>query len=393
MAVAEKMKAALAGGGFIRAMFEAGARMRAERGAENVFDFSLGNPNVPPPDKFYEVLSKLAADRSPGLHGYMPNAGFPAVRASLAAWLHGQYGLDFSAADVIMTVGAGGALNIIIKAIVNPGDEIIVPCPYFVEYDIYLDNHGGKVRRVATNPDFSLNLEQIADAVGPRTAGVLINTPNNPTGAVYSLAQLRELGKLLADRSGKLGRVLYLICDEPYRQLVYDNISAADVFACYRHTIAATSFSKNLSLPGDRIGYTAVHPQIADKDELVAAMTLANRALGFVSAPAIMQLAVAQLLDEKTDIAQYARKRDLMCQVLDEAGFSYTRPQGAFYVFPLSPDPDDVAFSKAAMEESILLVAGSGFMGRGHFRLAFCCSDDNITRSLPAFRRLRARYK
>lgn len=374
-------------------MFEAGAKLRAEKGAENVFDFSLGNPNVPPPEAFYQVMARLAEDHTPGLHGYMPNAGLPAVRAKLAGFLSREFARPFTQEEIVMTVGAGGALNVIFKTIINPDDEVIVPTPYFVEYDVYLDNHGGKVHRAATNQDFSLNLENIARAIGPKTAGVLINNPNNPTGVVYSMEQLQALGALLKEESRKTGRVIYLISDEPYRELVYDGAVVGNLFACYEHTIVATSFSKNLSLPGERIGYVAVHPEIADKDLLMAGLTMANRILGYVNAPAMMQLAIAELLEEKTDVAQYAHKRALMCQVLDEAGFTYTKPNGAFYVFPPSPIADDVAFAKAAMEENILLVPGSGFMGPGHFRLAYCCADETIVNSLAAFKRLRAKYK
>jgi aspartate aminotransferase len=291
-----------------------------------------------------------------------------------------------------MTVGAGGALNVILKTLTNPGSEIMVPTPYFVEYDAYMDNHGGKVCRVPSKEDFTLDLEAIAAACNQNTIGLLINTPNNPTGVVYSMKELKKLGQLLEELSARQGRTIYLICDEPYRQLVYDGWDAGNIFACYPHTIVGTSFSKNLSLPGERIGYIALHPQAAEADLLMAGMILCNRVLGFVNAPALMQRAVALLLEEKTDIAKYAHKRDLMCQVLDEAGFSYVKPQGAFYVFPRCPIADDVAFAEAAIEENILLVPGSGFMGPGHFRLAFCCQDDTITRSLPAFKRLRARY-
>ena len=393
MPIAHKVKDSLQRGSWIRVMFEAGAKLRQEKGAENVFDFSLGNPNVPPPEAFYQVLTRLAADRTPGMHGYMPNAGVPGVRQKLAAYLERTFAFAFTPDDVVMTVGAGGALNIIFKTILNPGEEIVVPMPYFVEYDTYLDNHGGKVCRVATNDDFSLNLQNIANAINEKTAGVLINTPNNPTGVVYSPQQLKELGSLLDDLSRKRGRALYLISDEPYRDIIYDNLSAGNIFSSYANTIVATSFSKNLSLPGERIGYVAIHPNIADKELLRAGLIMSNRILGYVNAPAIMQLAVAELLDEKIDIEQYARKRDLMCQVLDQADFAYTRPVGAFYVFPPSPVADDVAFAQAAMEENILLVPGSGFRGPGHFRLAYCCSDETIINSLPAFKRLRAKYK
>jgi aspartate aminotransferase len=393
MPIADKIKGSLQHSSMIRKMFEAGARMRAEKGAENVFDFSLGNPNLEPPAAFKKVLRRLLEDPAPGQHAYMPNAGLPLVRASLAAYLSRQFGCAFTPDHIVMTVGAGGALNVIFKTLTNPGSELMVPMPYFVEYDAYMENHGGKVRPVPTHEDFTLDPEAIAAACGPDTVGLLINSPNNPTGVVYSLPELEKLGQLLTELSARQGRVIYLVCDEPYRQLVYDGRETGNIFACYPHTIVATSFSKNLSLPGERIGYIALSPQAADAELLMAGMILCNRVLGYVNAPALMQRAIALLLEEKADISQYAKKRDLMCQVLDEAGFSYVRPQGAFYVFPRCPIDDDVAFAAAAMEENILLVPGSGFMGPRHFRLAFCCPDDTITRSLPAFKRLRARYR
>jgi aspartate aminotransferase len=393
MPIADNIRDALAHSSMIRKMFEAGAQMRAEKGAENVFDFSLGNPNLEPPPAFKQALRRLLDDPAPGRHAYMPNAGLLSTRAAIAAYLCRQFDCDFTAEHVIMTVAAGGALNVIFKTLAGPGAELIVPMPYFVEYDAYMENHGGKVRRVMSNRDFTINLDAVAEACNEHTIGMLINTPNNPTGVVYSLEDLKKLGRMLEELSARQGRALYLICDEPYRQLTYDGQEAGNVFACYPNTIVATSFSKNLSLPGERIGYIALHPQAADSDLLLAGMILCNRILGYVNAPALMQRAVVMLLEEKADIAQYEKKRDLMCQVLDEAGFSYVKPGGAFYVFPRCPVDDDVAFAAAAIQENILLVPGSGFMGPKHFRLAFCCSDDTITRSLPAFKRLRARYR
>ncbi len=392
MPVAEKIEKFIQKSSWIRAMFEAGAKLKAEKGAENVFDFSLGNPNLEPPEAFFEVMARLAADRTPGRHAYMPNAGFPPVRAAVARHLESVHGVPFSENEVIMTVGAGGALNIVLKAICDPGAEVVVPKPYFVEYDFYLDNHGGTVNRVPVRDDFGLDVDAIAGAINEKTCAVLINNPNNPTGAVYDRAQLNDLASALTEASERLGRAVYLISDEPYRDIVFDGAEVASLFAQYPHSIVATSFSKNLSLAGDRIGFAAVHPDIADKGPLVAGMTLANRILGFVNAPAVLQLAVAELLDQTADMGAYARKRDLICQVLEDAGFDFIKPKGAFYVFPKCPIEDDVAFVRAGQEENLLLVPGSGFMGPGHFRIAFCCSDETITGSAGAFKRLRARF-
>lgn len=392
MPVAQKIAEFIERSSWIRAMFEAGAKLKAEKGAENVFDFSLGNPNIEPPESFYSVLGELAADRTPGTHAYMPNAGYPKVRTKVAQFLSKHSGPTFSLDDVIMTVGAGGGLNIVLKALVDPGADVVVPTPYFVEYDFYLDNHGGTVTRVATNDDFSLDVDAVVKAISDKTCAVLINTPNNPTGAVYGEDQLKALAKALTDIGNKRGRPVYLISDEPYRDIVFEGITVPSLFDIYTNSIVVTSFSKNLSLPGERIGYVAVHPDIADKGILIAGMTLCNRILGYVNAPGLMQRTVAELLEDTADVAQYATKRALILKVLDEAGFEYVKPLGGFYVFPKSPIEDDVKFAKAAQEENLLVVPGSGFMGPGYFRIAFCCSDDTITRSVDAFKRVRARF-
>jgi aspartate aminotransferase len=392
MPVAKKIGQFIERSSWIRAMFEAGAKLKAEKGAENVYDFSLGNPNLEPPEAYYDVIARLAGDRRPGLHAYMPNAGYPAVRAKVASYLQGIHGVAFGETEIIMTVGAAGAINCVLKALVNPGDDVVVPTPYFVEYDFYLDNHGGTVTRVPTLDDFTLDVPAIAAAVSDKTCAVLINNPNNPSGAVYPEAQIKALADALTDIGQRRGRPVYLISDEPYRQLVYDGVTVPSIFKHYPQSILVTSFSKNLSLPGERIGYLALHPEIADKPQLLAGMTLANRILGFVNAPAIMQLVVAELLDQVADVSQYAKKRELICQVLSRAGFTFNKPLGAFYVFPQSPIPDDVTFVRAAQEENLLLVPGSGFMGPGYFRIAYCCSDQTIENSAAAFKRVRERF-
>ena len=392
MPVASKIVQFIERSSWIRAMFEAGAKLKAEKGADNVFDFSLGNPNLEPPEAFYEVAGRLVADRTPGLHAYMPNAGYPAVRDKVARYLHKLHEVPFTGNEVIMTVGAGGALNVVLKAIVDPGADVVVPTPYFVEYDFYLDNHGGTVTRVPTRGDFTLDVDAIAAAVGDKTCAVLINNPNNPTGAVYPEEQIKDLAGALEDIGRRRGRAVYLISDEPYSQVVYEGTKVPSIFKHYSQSILVTSFSKNLSLPGERIGYLAAHPDIDDKPQLMAGMTMANRILGFVNAPAFMQLTVAELLETTADVAQYARKRELICAVLEAAGFEFHKPMGAFYVFPKSPIADDVAFVRAAVEENLLLVPGTGFMGPGYFRIAYCCSDQTIERSLDAFKRVRGRY-
>jgi aspartate aminotransferase len=392
MPVARKIAEFIDRSSWIRAMFEAGAKLKAERGPENVFDFSLGNPNLEPPESFYRVLQELSQDRTPMGHAYMPNAGYPHVRQKVADFLSRRHGPSFGAEDIVMTVGAGGGLNVVLKAIVDPGATVVVPSPYFVEYDFYLDNHGGSVTLVPAREDFSLDVEAVAAAVTDDTCAVLINSPHNPTGVVYPEDQLKELAARLGEIGQRRGRPVYLISDEPYRDIVFDGLAVPSLFAIYQHSILVTSFSKNLSLPGERIGYVAVHPEIGDKDILVAGLTLANRILGFVNAPALMQRAVAELLEDAAEVERYEHKRDLICQVLDHAGFEYVRPQGAFYAFPKSPIADDVEFVRKAQDENLLLVPGSGFRGPGYFRISFCCADDTITRSADAFKRLRERF-
>ena len=392
MPTAKRMGEYIERSSWIRAMFEAGTKLKAEFGAENVYDFSLGNPYPEPPESFYQSLAKHAADRTPGAHGYMPNAGYPSVRGKVAEYLNQSTGLNLTADHVVMTVGAAGALNIAFKALLDPEAEVLVPAPYFVEYDFYAQNYGAKVVPVPCREDFSLDLDAISRAITDKTYIVLINSPNNPTGAVYGKQQLDGLAEVLTKAGEKNGRPIYLISDEPYRKIVFDNDEVPYIFNSYPHSIVGTSFSKDLSLAGERLGYAAVHPDMADCKLVMGAMVLANRILGFVNAPALMQKVVAELLEDSSDMSLYAKKRDLICQVLDDAGFEYVKPRGAFYVFAKSPVPDDVEFVRKAQEENILVVPGSGFKGPGYFRIAFCCDDAVIERSAPAFKRLAEKF-
>ena len=377
---------------WIRAMFEAGTKLKAEFGAENVYDFSLGNPYPEPPESFYQSLAKHAADHTPGAHGYMPNAGYPEVRNQVAAFLNKNTGMELTADHVIMTVGAAGALNIVFKALLDPGAEVVVPAPYFVEYDFYAENYGGKVVSVPCKEDFALDLDAIAAAITDKTYAVLINSPNNPSGAVYGKQELDGLADILTKAGEKNGRPIYLISDEPYRKIVFDDIDVPYIFNSYPHSIVGTSFSKDLSLAGERLGYAAVNPAMADCKLVVGAMVLANRIMGYVNAPGLMQKVVAELLEDSSDLSLYTKKRDMICQVLDDAGFKYFKPKGAFYVFAKAPISDDVQFVRKAQEENILVVPGSGFKGPGHFRIAFCCDDAVIERSAPAFKRLAGKF-
>lgn len=393
MTIARKMEDFIEKSSWIRKMFEEGARLKSIHGADKVFDFSLGNPNLEPPEGFKQHLEKVAQNTSTGLHAYMPNTGYPHVRKAVADFLAQEQGVDITENEIIMTCGAAGGLNIVLKAILDPGDEVITPAPYFVEYGFYADNHGGQLVAVPTKSDFTLDVEAIAAAITPRTKAVLINSPNNPTGQVYSEDSLRRLGDCLAEKSLEQGRCIYLVSDEPYRKIVYDGITVPAVFACYANSIVATSYSKDLSVPGERIGFTAVNPAADQKQALLNAMALANRILGFVNAPALMQRVVAEMQGLHVDVSEYDRKRRLLCDGLAEIGYSFVRPPGAFYLFPESPGKDDVEFVRALQEELILAVPGSGFGAPGYFRLTFCVPDRTITDSLAGFEKAIKNYK
>ncbi len=391
MAIAEKIEQFMERASWIRKMFEEGARLKALHGSENVYDFSLGNPSLEPPPKFREVLQELARDETQGQHGYMPNAGLPWVRKAVARTISAEQGVDLTENHMIMTCGAGGALNVILKTILNPGDQVIVPAPYFVEYNFYADNHGGSIQAVPSRDDFSLDLEAIASAITDRTRAVLINSPNNPTGVVYSSAEIQALAEVLQNKNRSRKQVIYLVSDEPYRRIVYDGAKVPPVFSAYEHTIIASSYSKELSLAGERLGYIAIHPAAEDAEKLVAGMVMCNRILGFVNAPALMQRTVGRLQGMAVNVEAYRRKRDLLCQGLDEAGYSFVRPKGAFYLFPRSPI-DDVDFVRELQDKNILTVPGSGFGRSGHIRISYAVSNQTIERAIPRFQEVGAKY-
>jgi aspartate aminotransferase len=391
MAVAQKMSLFAEQSSWIRKMFEQGAKMKAEHGADNVFDFSLGNPDVPPPPKFAEVLLELAANDKPGAHSYMPNGGYPYVREALAHRLSEEQGVIIDQGDVLMTCGAAGALNVMLKSVLDPGDEVIMLSPFFVEYKFYVDNHGGVSKVVPTDNEFNLDLDAIEAALTEKTKVVLINSPNNPTGQIYSEEAINRLGKLLDSFGDKCCKTIYLVSDEPYRKIVFDDNEVPSIMEATRNSIVISSYSKDLSLPGERIGYLAVHPGIKDKSSLVNAMTLANRILGFVNAPALMQRVVERLQEVSVDTSIYARRREVFCAILDDAGYEYIKPKGAFYLFPKAPIEDDVEFCAILQEEKILAVPGKGFGAPGYFRLAFCIDDAVISKSAAAFKRAMAK--
>ncbi|MFC1849323.1 pyridoxal phosphate-dependent aminotransferase [candidate division CSSED10-310 bacterium] len=393
MTISKKIETILIKSSWIRKMFEEGARLKEEHGRENVFDFSLGNPNLNPPPKFDEVLKELVNNSDSLEHRYMPNTGYPHVREAVAEYLAGEQEVPVTGQDVIMTCGAGGALNVILKAILDPGDEVITPAPYFVEYKFYSDNHGGTLITAPTKADFSLDIDAIAAAITEKTKAVLINSPNNPTGQVYKESSLQRLTTLLRERGIEFNRTIYLLSDEPYHKITYNDYKTPNVFSIYDESIIANSYSKDLSIPGERIGYLAVNPRAAYRKELLDAMTFANRILGFVNAPALMQRVVAHLQGFSVDIATYARKRELICNGLTECGYEFVEPKGTFYVFPKTPVPDDVEYVKALQEELIIVVPGSGFGGPGHFRIAYCVEEETIINAIPGFKRVMERFK
>lgn len=385
MAIAEKIHGFMTQSSFIRKMFEEGLRLKRLYGAENVFDFSLGNPNLDPPEAVKSRLCELAAADIPGKHMYMPNAGYPETRAVVAAELSESRGLPIAADQIVMTCGAGGALNVILKTILDPGDEVIVPAPFFVEYRFYVDNAGGVSRIIPSQEDFSLDLEAIRQAVTGKTKAVLINSPNNPTGKVFDEASIRGLAALLAEKGREFRREIFLISDEPYSEIVYDGVNLPSVMKLYPQSIIASSYSKSLSLPGERIGYIAVNPAMPDLEEVMGGLTLCNRILGFVNAPSLMQRAIAGLQGVRVDVEVYRKKRDLLCDGLASVGYTVVKPGGAFYLFPRTPIDDDVAFAEALRKRRILTVPGSGFYGPGHIRIAYCVEDATILGAIEGF--------
>ena len=393
MTISSKVETIISKSSWIRKMFEEGARLKSIHGAENVFDFSLGNPNVKPPEEFRKALNEAVdASESQG-HGYMPNTGFPEVCQSVADYLAVEQDIPVSGKEVIMTCGAAGGMNITLKAILDPGDEVIAPAPYFVEYGVYADNHGGVFKSVPTKSDFTLDMDAIAGAINERTKAVILNFPNNPTGQVYSEECLQELGALLTDKGNTLNRTIYVISDEPYCKIVYDGTQVPGIFNCYKESVIVTSYSKDISIPGERIGFAAVNPKATYKNDLYAGMALANRILGFVNAPALMQRVVGKIQGACVNIFEYERKRNLFCDGLADAGYDFIKPSGAFYLFPKTPIPDDVEFVQALKEELILAVPGSGFGGPGYFRIAYCVDDETIVKAIPGFKRVMEKFR
>lgn len=389
-----KIKDQIENGSAIRAMFEDGKRMAALYGADNVYDFSLGNPNVPAPEAVKEAIIDLLDTTDPVvLHGYMSNAGYEDVRAAVADSLDRRFGLALDASNIVMTVGAGGGMNVALKTFVDPGDEVVVFAPFFTEYSNYINNVDGSLVVIPPNPPtFQPDLEAFEKALTSQTKMVVINTPNNPTGVIYTKETLERLGAILDAKEREFGTSIILFSDEPYRELAYDGVDVPYVTRFYHNTVVGYSFSKTLSLPGERIGYLVLPDSLDDAEEVKMGASIANRLLGFVNAPSLMQKAVARCLDEKADVAYYDRNRRVLYDALDSYGFDCIRPQGAFYLFMKTPTEDEREFVAAAKEEHILAVPMRGFGCPGYVRLAYCTSYETVCASLPAFERLARKY-
>ena len=379
-------------GGWIRRMFEVGIALKAQYGDDKVFDLSLGNPVVEPPEEFNQELRRLANNPAPGSHRYMPNAGYPETRQAVADTLKIETGLFFTQQEIVMTCGAAAAANVTLRAILNPGEEVIILSPFFGEYVYYIDNHQGVPVIVATDETFKLDLEAIEAAITPRTRGIIINSPNNPSGVVYSHEQLTELADLLNRKQRQHGSEIFIISDEPYRRIIYDGLVYPQVFPHYENTIVVNSHAKDLGLPGERIGYIAVSPDYPDRGELVDGMIFCNRTLGFVNAPALMQHVVRELQGVSVDVGDYQRKRDFLYSQLTEMGYSLVKPQGAFYLFPKSPLEDDTAFVDVMQEWNVLVVPGRGFGTPGYFRISYCLEDRVLEGAMEGFARAAERF-
>ena len=393
--IADKMKGMVANSSAIRAMFEEGNRLASLYGAENLYDFSLGNPNVPAPEAVKKAIVELVEGEDPiALHGYTnSNSGYPEVRQAVADSLNERFGTSFGERNIIMTVGAAGGLNVIFKTLLNPGDEVIAFAPYFGEYRSYTNNYDGVLVEISPDTEtFQPRLQEFEQKITPKTKAVIVNTPNNPTGVVYSEATIQKMAAIMEAKQKEYGTDIYLISDEPYRELVYDGAEVPYLTKYYDNTIVGYSYSKSLSLPGERIGYLVIPDELTDSEEVQSAANVATRILGFVNAPTLQQKVVAKCLNEKTDISFYNRNREALYEGLKECGFTCIKPEGAFYLFVKSPIEDEKEFCAAAKKYNILMVPGSSFACPGYVRLAYCVAHETIVNSLPKFKELAKEY-
>lgn len=378
----------------IRAMFEEGKRLASIYGEENVFDYSLGNPNAEPPETVKTTIIDILSEESPNLvHGYMNNSGYPDVRAKIASFTNKKYTLTLNENNIIMTCGAAGGLNIIFKTLLNPGDEIITFAPYFGEYKNYVNNYDGRLVIASSNlDDFQPDLKDLEAKITSRTKGVLINSPNNPTGAVYSEETIKALAEILTKKQEEFNTSIYLLADEPYKEIIYDGVKVPNILNYYNNSLVCYSYSKSLSLPGERIGYIIANNGLDYFDEFMQGLNVANRVIGFVNAPSLFQRVIARTLNSEVDVNVYKKNRDLLYNHLTKIGFSCVKPQGAFYLFPKSLIEDDVKFCEDAKKFNLLIVPGSAFGCPGHFRISYCVSYDKIEKSLAAFDKLAELY-
>ena len=385
--LSDEVKGFLGNSSMIRRMFEAGIELKRTYGEDKVYDFSLGNPDLPPPPEIKKAMLEIAeASDQPFAFGYIPNAGEYAARTALAELVSGEQGVSVAPENIIVTCGAAGGINAFFRATITPGDEVLCIAPYFVEYGFYAGNFGASLKPVPANEDFSINVDNIARAITPATRAIIINSPNNPTGKIYSKAELLAVAEVLTEARKKSGRMIYIVSDEPYRFLNYDDCDVPSMFDVYDGSVVIGSFSKTLSLPGERIGYIAVNPALENSQELLGGLTLTNRTLGFVNAPVVAQKLIAKCSNARIDLDVYRRRRDLMAQVLTDAGIEFILPSGAFYFFPKSPVADERVFIDALLKERILAVPGRGFGLPGYFRLAFCVPEKTIADSAPSFK-------
>lgn len=392
--ISEKMKPFVQNNSAVRMMFEEGNRLRGIYGPDKVYDFSLGNPSVPAPECVKEAIIELLNEEEPTvLHGYMSNAGFEDVRQTIAESLNRRFGTSFAAKNLIMTVGAASGLNVILKTLLNPGEEVVVFAPYFLEYSNYIRNYDGKI--VEISPDtatFQPNLAELEQKITANTKAVIVNTPHNPTGVVYSEETIKKLASILEQKQKEFGSVIYLISDEPYRELAYDGVEVPYLTKYYANTIVGYSYSKSLSLPGERIGYLVIPDEADGSEEVITAATIANRILGSVNAPSLIQKVIKKCVDAEVDVAAYDKNRIALYEGLKECGFECIKPQGAFYLFVKSPVANEKEFCEAAKKYNILMVPGSSFACPGYVRLAYCVSYETIINSLPEFKKLAAEY-
>ncbi len=392
--ISNKMQTLVANSSVIRAMFEEGKKLSDIYGEENVFDFSIGNPSVEPPETIKAVINDILNEESPNLvHGYMNNSGYEDVRDAIAEHINKKDGLNLTRENLIMTCGAAGGLNIILKTLLNPGDEVIAFAPYFGEYKNYTENYDGKLIEVPTNIEtFEPDLDALKNAITPKTRALIINTPNNPTGVIYSEELLKNLGELLDSKQKEFNTSIYLISDEPYREIIYDGAKVPCVLKYYRNSFIGYSYSKSLSLPGERIGYIVANGQMDDFDDVMSSLNVANRILGFVNAPSLFQRVIARSLDAEVDVNIYKKNFDLLYNSLIDMGYSCVKPNGTFYLFPKAPIENDKKFCNDAKQFNLLLVPGSSFGCPGHFRVSYCVSYDKVKSSLPAFEKLAKLY-